>query len=416
MRSPDLAHAKINPTAHKRHIHRVLCLASLFLSVVGFIYLIHGSRLMFTFAGDYKMRWVEQHYVFQGKNPIDIFERGQAEAQNKPVPNRGRDSRIDPTLGPTYAGYPPWAYFTGAVLTWPSSFTTARCLNGIFNLFLLAGLILWAYRLGKREDRFLASFLAASLFAVNSICTTFILGQYGVLVLAALVAAYLFDEKNNWLASGLCLGIAMTKVTLAGPFVLPFLVRARWRVLLVAGSYLLLGSLVIWPIIKTNPIEMLGQMARSSERFEETGYSLNNLLEFFGLGVQPAMKLAALGSIILATGILYLWRSSSILTHYAIVALATRAWCYHVLYDNLILVFLLLALGLTTWRTQSRVALGSFIMVGITLWVPGRLIHVHSWMIVEWVAWIQGLAVLLFLKRNEIISLLFTRSGAFVSK
>ncbi len=181
-----------------------------------------------------------------------------------------------------------------------------------------------------------------------------------------------------------------------------FLIKGRWRVLSVTCVYLLLGSLIIGYVIKTNPIEMLGQMVRSSATFQESGYSLNNLLELFGMGIQPATKLAALASLSLAMGILFLWRSASMLTHYAIVALATRAWCYHRLYDNLILVFILLELGLIAWRTRSRLAFWSFILFGITLWAPGRIIHVRHSMIVQWMIWIEGLTVLLFLKRNEL--------------
>ena len=371
--------------------HRVLGPASLFLTLIGLIYLVYGGHGLFTSAGDYRMRWVEQHYVFRGKNPIDIFERAQAEAQNKSQPDKGRDTRIDPDLGPTDGGYPPWAYFAGAALTWEPSFAVGRCLYGVFNLALLGGLLLWAYYLGKKEEHLVGLFLAASLLAVNSICTTFLLGQYGVLVLASLVAAYLFDEKDNWLASGLCLGIALTKVTLAGPFVLP-LIKARWRVLLVTGGYLLFGSLVIWPVIKTNPVEMLGQMMASSEHYQTHGDSLNNLLEFFGLGVQPAMRFAAVASLLLGIGFLYLWRFASILTHYAIVALVTRAWCYHALYDNLILAFLLLELGLTAWRARSWLGLWSYILLGLTLWMPGRLIHVHAWAILRGWCGLRGLS------------------------
>jgi hypothetical protein len=411
MRLRDLFQIKGFSIAHQGSVQRALGLGALFLSLIGLAYLIYGGHKLFTEAGDYRMRWVEQHYVFRGKNPVDVLERSQAEARNKPVPNKGRDASIDPDLGPVEGVYPPWAYFTGAALTWAPSFAMGRFLYGVFNLAVFAGLLLWAYRLGKREDEFLGLFLAASLFAVNSFCTTFIVGQYGVVVLAALIAAYLFDEKDNWLASGLCLGIALTKVTLAGPFVLPFLIKARWRVLFVTGGYLLFGSLVIWPVVKTNPIEMLGQMVRSSEDFQQNGYSLNNLLEVFGLGVQPAMRLAAAAALLLAMVLLYLWRSSSMLTHYAIVALATRAWCYHALYDNLILVFLLLDLGLIAWRTKSRLAFWSYILVGITLWMPGRLIHVHVWMIAQWVVWVEALAVLLFLKRGEATMFLKQRAS-----
>jgi hypothetical protein len=381
--------------------NQILGLASFLLAVLGLVFVVYGAYAMFTHPIDYKQRWVEQHYVFRGKNPIDIFERVEAEKQNKPPPANGRDTRVDPDLGSTDGGYPPWSYFTGAALTFGPSFAFSRFFHGIVNLALLAGLVYWAYGLGKKEEARFGLFLAASLLAVNSICTTFFVGQYGVVVLAALVAAYLFDEKDNWWASGLCLGIAMVKVTLAGPFVLPFLIKMRWRVLVVAGVYLLVGSGVVAWAVHTNPLEMLHQMLTSSEHYQERGYSLNNVMELFHLDVQAAMKAAALVSLVAGMALLYVWRSSGLLIHFAITSVVARAWCYHALYDNLILVFLLLALGLAGWRAQSRLAMGSYVLLGISLWMPGRLTHLDVFAIAQWLIWVQALVVLLFLKRDE---------------
>lgn len=390
-------------------IHRFLAIASLLLLALGLVYLVYGGHKLFTEAGDFRTRWVEQHYVFEGKNPIDIYEQAQARAEGKSIPNHGRDATIDPRLGPTQpGGYPPWAYFTGAALTWPSSFVAARIMYGLLNLVVLAALLLWAYRLGKISDPVLGLFFAASVLSINSICTTFIVGQYGVLVLATLVAAYVLDEKGRWFTSGLSLALALTKVTLAGPFLLPFLIKGRWRLLIVSGGYLLVASMVIWPVIQTSPVEMLQQMLRSSEGFQEKGYSLNNLLEYFGLAVQPATKLAELGCPLIAAVILYLWRSSSMLTQYAIVALAARAWCYHRLYDNLVLVFILLDLGIITWKTRSLVGCWTYLLFGLTLWVPGRFTNADIWMVTQWVAWVGGLSVLLYLRRSEITPIKFS--------
>jgi hypothetical protein len=165
--------------------------------------------------------------------------------------------------------------------------------------------------------------------------------------------------------------------------------------LFVAGAYLVVGSLVIWPMVHTNPIEMLGQMSSSAEHYVKGGYSLNNLLEATGVSLQMAMKLAALLAIGLAFGLLWLFRFSSALVLYAIASVATRAWCYHKLYDNIILSFLLLSLGLLAWETRGRGAWTAFLLVGFTLWMPGRLVHEDLWTVIQWLFWVAGLAVLL---------------------
>jgi hypothetical protein len=389
----------------RRPDHFGLCLASALLLLLGLGYLIHGSYNMFTQSGDYRMHWVEERYVFRGKNPADIFARIQAEANHKPLPTNGRPNAIDPDLGPADGTYPLWSYFTATIVTWPPSFASGRFYNGVLNLLVLIGLLIWAYRLGAEEDRFLGFFFVCSVLAVNSICTTFIVGQYGVQVLAVLLATSYFDQKNRWLAAGICFGIAMIKLSIAAPFALPFMAKGHWKLLFVAGVYLVIGTLLIWPLVKTNPIEIMGQMTTSAEFFEGHGYSLNNFLEIVGVGAQTSMKMAALGTLGLAMAIMYIWRSSSMLVLYSIAAVASRAWCYHRMYDNLVLVILLLALGQIVWRTRSLMAFTSFILVGVSLWTPARLTEFSLWLVAQWAIWIEGLAVLLFFSRSKLETL-----------
>jgi hypothetical protein len=135
----------------QRRLHQALLVASLFLSLIGFGYLIHGTYAMFTRSGDYKMRWVEERYVFRGKNPADIFARIQAQARHRPILDNGRDSWIDPDLGPADGIHPLSSYFTAALLTWPPTFASGRAYNGVLSLLFLAGVMLWAYLLGLAQ-------------------------------------------------------------------------------------------------------------------------------------------------------------------------------------------------------------------------------------------------------------------------
>jgi hypothetical protein len=380
--------------------HRLLGIATGVLSLLGLVYLIYGSHLMFTHSGDYRMRWIEERYVFRGKNPADVFTRIQAEEHHTALPTNGRPNSIDPDLGPADGAYPLWSYFTAILFTWPPTFESGRVYNGVLSLLVFAGILFWAYRLGEKEDQFFGYFLAASVFAVNSVCTTFIVGQYGLHVLAFLIGALLLDRKNRWLAAGICFGIAMIKLSIAAPFALPFMARGRWKLLFVAGGYLVLGTLLIWPLVKTNPVEVMTQMTATAEHFESFGYSLNNLFEKFGMESQAAMKLAALLALGAAMLVLYLWRATSMVTLFAVASVASRGWCYHRLYDNLILIFLLLALGLVAWRTRNPWSLIAYFLVGITLWMPGRLTDLDAWIVLQWIVWIGGLAGLLYWDRN----------------
>jgi hypothetical protein len=389
---------------HRYLSGRLLSVATILLFVIGTAYLIRGTYFLFTDAGDFYSRWVEQQYVFRAKNPFDIVERHIAESEGKPAPQVPRDSSIESDLGLPGGGYPPWAYFTGAVLGWPPTPTAARWYFGLMNLGLLSFLLIWAFNLGLRDGKRVALFFAASLLATSSICSTFGVGQYGVVVLSALAGAWWLDQKNRWVLAGLLLGVAMTKITLAGPFMLPFLVKQRWQVLMVATGYIGLGSVIIWLVVKTNPIEMLQQLLAVAEYYALEGYSLVNILAIFGVETRSAMELAAPFSLALAMVLSYIWRSAPMLTHFAIAALTARLWTYHKDYDNLIMIFLLMALGVVAFRNYSRLAIAGFFVMGLSLWLPGRLTDIQVYRVFQCVAWLGCLAVLLIVESNNLES------------
>lgn len=395
---------------HRYLSSKLLSVVTILLFVIGTAYLIRGTYFLFTDAGDFTSRWVEQQYIFRGKNPIDIAERYLAESQGKPAPQVPRDNSIDSDLGLPGAGYPPWAYITGAVLSWPPNPTAARWYFGSINLGLLSFLVIWAFNLGLRDGKRVALFFAASLLATSSICSTFGVGQYGVVVLSALAGAWWLDQKNRWVLAGLLLGVAMVKITLAGPFMLPFLVKRRWRVLLVATGYIGLGSVIVWLVVKTNPIEMLQQLVAVAEYYALQGYSLVNILGIFGVETRSAMELAAPLSLAAAMVLSYLWRSAPMLTHFAIAALTARLWAYHKDYDNLIMIFLMMALGVVALRNYSRLALAAFLVMGLSLWLPGRLTEIQVYRVFQWVAWLGCIAVLLIIELQKQSNYLKTKS------
>src|SRR4030095_1864647 len=108
------------------------------LFVLGLLYSVRGSCYMCTSAGDFKMRWAEQHYVFRGKDPSLVWERQNAVMKGLQVPARVENATLEPDLGLIEVPYPPWAYATGALFAWPSSFQTARVLFAAANLVTLA--------------------------------------------------------------------------------------------------------------------------------------------------------------------------------------------------------------------------------------------------------------------------------------
>jgi hypothetical protein len=391
----------------------LLIIVSILLFATGTAYVIRGTYYMVTSATDFEKRWIEEHYVFRGKNPLDIFERHYAELHGNTLPQIGRDNSIDSELGLiTFGSYPPWSYFTGAVFTWPPSRTLAKWYFGLINLMLLSSLLIWAYHLGSKDGTLMALFFTSSLLATSSICETFGVGQYGVVVLSALVASLCLDRKDRWGFAGLLLGVAMIKVTLAGPFIIPFLIKRRWKALLVMAVYIGIGSIILSFINKTNPIEMLQQMVRAAETYAFEGHNfMIYLLGELEVGTGGAIKMLAclvMGAAIILS---YLCRSSSMLTQFAIAALASRFWTYHRNYDNLILIFLMMALGVVALRDNNRLALASFFVMGLSLWPPARLTEIEVYRIFQYAAWLGCLSVLVYIEfKNYPASLLNNRS------
>src|SRR5207249_768732 len=150
------------------------------LFVLGVAYLARGTYFMAKTAVDYTQRWVEQRYLLRGKNPLDVFESSIALNTGRPAPSHSRDTTVDADLGEVFGGYPPWAYVTGYLFTWPTNLKWARVYYAALNLGMLAFLLRWGWRCARAHGVEWGIFLGASLAAVSSICTTFGLGQYGV--------------------------------------------------------------------------------------------------------------------------------------------------------------------------------------------------------------------------------------------
>ena len=48
---------------------------------------------------------------------------------------------MEKDLGHPHGGYPPWAYVTGALFTWPARFEAARLYYATINILLILGIL-----------------------------------------------------------------------------------------------------------------------------------------------------------------------------------------------------------------------------------------------------------------------------------
>ena len=98
--------------------------------------------------------------------------------------------------------------------------------------------------------------------------------------------------------------------------------------------------------------------------------SFSSVLLDLHLDRKIATPLAAITGLLLAGVLMWLWRNSSTLTLFAIAATTGRLWAYHRPYDDVMLIFLIVALGKLVMTHRSIGTVFAFCLVGLSLWAP----------------------------------------------
>ena len=331
---------------------------------------------------DLSQRWREQRYVLKGQNPMTAaaawFE--------------GDDSLIDPAIGvPGNGGYPPWAYATGAIFMWGDDWDVTRRLWAAVNLLSAAVIGLWAW--SELRPRVRSLLACGSALAIGGGQTAVAYGQWTMPVVAAAAGALWLtrsQRKRRRFAAGVLLAVSLTKVTLTGPFAVPFLLTRRWLTLAAMSLYLAAATLLVCWHVGTAPWTMLAQMTDAGATYAHRGYDAAGLLMVLGVPSSAALKLAAAAVLALAAALHWRGRHRPLLFHFAVAAVAARLWTYHKGYDNPVLVFLLIAL----LAANTRATWGAFWVVGISLWLPPFLTDGAAVQAGQVVAWVVGLGVL----------------------
>ncbi len=369
-------------------------------------------------AIDLHKRWVEQRYVYNGQNPYYVVELVAAERAKQPLPKCIRDNSIDPRIGPPYfrqGGYPPWAFITAALFVLPIRFEFAIIYFALANVAALALIFAWAYQIGRSHGKLYAIFLGTASLAVLGNYNSLKFGNYGILVNGLLIVVYYLVERHKPVIAGIVYGLAALKPQISGLFAISFLVRRQWKSLLAASAYILLASIGTWALTKTNPFEMLMQVQHLAQRWTvdewhmpqegqppgtfALGYgTVSSLLMEIGVDFKTATQLAAGLGLLSTLVLMWLWRNGSTLTLFAIAATIGRLWAYHRPTDDVMLVFLLIALGKLVLTKRSPSAVFVFSLVGLSLWFPTTLLPYSAAPAVEIIqvpTWLFGLTVLL---------------------
>ena len=299
-------------------------------------------------AVDLRLRYTEIHGWFAG---VPVY-------RSMPVPT-----------------YPPAAYAE----LWPflgwMSFPAARWFWAATTVVALAWMTWIVIRESGATGAWQRAAAALLLLAMNQTGVAIGNGQLILHVLPPLVVGLLLihNGRGSWpedLAASACVIFAMVKVTLAAPFLwlvlfAPALGEANrawpWRLrptLLVAAGYIAL-TLLAASFQDGSVLQQLREWLDVARVVSARGgdyANLNAWLNDAGLArLYPALSLV----VFVALGLwLYRYRTVDLWVRIAVIAIVTRFWAYHRLYDDVLIVLAFVALWrIATSGTSKRVAL-----------------------------------------------------------
>src|SRR5260370_6394544 len=164
----------------------VACLAALSIAYLGkgFFYgiFLNGE------GSDVLRRWLEERFVL--------------------------GEHIDPRAAAAFVRrgvvYPPWSYFSGALLFWPP-WPEVRVWFALINFASLIWIIRFVAAYARDQSKLDRLLLVLSVTAIAALCTTIGVGNYPVIVVPLLVGAYTAYQAARLILSGLRMRLARLK-------------------------------------------------------------------------------------------------------------------------------------------------------------------------------------------------------------
>jgi hypothetical protein len=359
-----------------------LCALSLVLAVA----LLAKGVLQFALvpgAGfDERLQWKSAQYYLRGVNPFPVSFFYQDVARWT-----GRDEGPGylPDVGwPEEVAYPPSSTLVQiALYGWPSLRFT-RWLFVALNLVAAAVVAWWSRGLidGTGATRWLLGGLA--------------LGNYGILVVAAMMVAFALRERHP-VTAGLLFGLAFVKPTISAPFVVLLLADRRYRVVLVMAAVAIASVALSVVLTGAGPLTLVCQSLEGTARFAKAPYAIWQLLRARGTGTGFALAVNA--AVVMIPFAVVVWRAvakrtleTSWLALAALAGVVARLFTYHNSIDNVVLTFLVLALarmaldGRDAWAAALTVAVVLSVLVPL-VWTNSVLGHLALYAI-----WVSGVS------------------------
>jgi hypothetical protein len=330
---------------------------------------------------DYRLRWVEQQYFYQGTNPNDV----SLHALNHEDPEISLQARkaLDERLGPPPTlGYPPWAHLIQIpLIPRGTSYHTSRIVFAAANLAALAlsAVLLWsaATRCGLTPRE--SFFTVASCLSLASITTTLGNGQYGIIVNAMILLAIHQLDRRRHFGAAVALSLALLKPTSSGPFFFLLSRKSRLLAAITCTSIIGLFSLAFWIVTEVHPLRALLQMVTYTTPSMGAAAPWNQTLLSWsialGTPVLPATLAFGLGGLALSLIVGFHYQAKPWFVQAAAFGVIGRLWTKHFAYDNVLIMFLLFGLAVMFFKYRSFGNLAWFSAVGLSLWLPTSLFN-----------------------------------------
>lgn len=195
------------------------------------------------------------------------------------------------------------------------------------------------------------------VFCFKSTVTAIALGQPMLFSLASLLASWHFYKKEKTVLSGFLLGIAYSKISLCLPFVLFFLVNKNFKLLLVSAVFPIMCIMAFYQVSGNLYLGDMLENISSQMQINYPGHiisavntnlsELGILLNYFGnihYKIIEKINLVSLFSGFIILSILFKKKFLSPEKYLSLLILCSFMFSYHLIYDCILLLFILLAI------------------------------------------------------------------------
>jgi len=275
-----------------------------------------------------------------------------------------------------FSVYPPYAFPMLALFFEPGGRLQGRVVVELLSGIALLGMAAF----GRRAVPAAAALAAVAGPAIAGNGSAMALGQFSIICVGLLVALVLLLERGRSVAAGCCWALAMLKPQIALSFAALFLVHRQWRGLVVGVLILIAASAAACWWTEVSPLAVLRHsFLRSSFAFTAGGNVSGpaQLAAWLGIDASLVQWASLAGLVGLTAGIGIALRrlpaAPDLLDLAGICGVLGALLVYHRHYDNVMLLFTLLAALRAATSRPSPTWTAAVIAMGLSVWIPQRL-------------------------------------------